>query len=58
EENEQNNVLGVEDTELGDAFDGVEKKTFLDTILEILTKIDIFIIDRISWFLSIFKLEL
>ena len=58
EENEQNNVLGVEDTELGDAFDGVEKKTFLDTILEILTKIDIFIIDRISWFLSIFKLKL
>ena len=58
EENGESNVLGVEDTELGDAFEGVEEKTFIDTILEVLTKIDLFIIDRISWFLSIFKLEL
>lgn len=58
EENEQSNVLGVENTELGDAFDGVEKETFIDTILEVLTKINLFIIDRIFWFLSIFNLEL
>ncbi len=55
---EQEDVLGVENSELGDAFEGVEKKGFFDTILEILTKIDLFIMERVDWFLSIFNLSL
>ena len=56
---EDDNVLGVEDSELEEMLDDdVEKKGIFDTILEILTKIDLFIMDRLDWFLSIFNLSL
>jgi len=58
-EDEQSDVLGVEDSDLQEMVDDdFGKKNIFDTILEILTKIDLFIMERVDWFLSIFNLSL
>lgn len=49
-------VLGIESFKDAELIESVETKNIFDTILEILTEIDLFIMDRISWILSFFNI--